>query len=123
MMLSSTTGRCAKFKYYIKGQDPLDCVTFWIWGFKANRKDTWKLCNNQGDWKDGQFPIVSEDAYFISIEGTTGEGSAVGEQGVRVKLLTFTEDNCEVLPPKADPSATTTTEEPSTSSTSTPWVP
>ena len=123
MMLSSTAGRCAKFKYFIKGKDPMDCVTFWIWGSTTNRQDKWKLCNDQGDWKDGRFPIVSEDAYYISIEGTTGEGSPVGEQGVRVKLLTFTEDNCEVVPPEADPSATTTTQPPPTSSTTTPWVP
>ena len=41
----------------------MDCVTFWIWGSTTFRQDKWKLRNDQEDWKDGQFPIVSEDAY------------------------------------------------------------
>ena len=121
MILDETSGRCAHFMYMVKGKDPSDCISFYTFSYGRARKDGWRLCNDQGDWKEGQFPIVSNTPYFITIEGTTGEGSPVAEMDVRIKQLTFTENACDIQPPEANPVVSTTTV--TTTSTTTTWVP
>ena len=126
MMFPATESpRCATFQYLIQGTNPGDCISFnkWTWG--GEYEVLWRLCNFQDErWAEGKFPIVSEDTqYFLTLIGTTGEGSTLAENAIRIKLLEYSSTThiCDIQPARADPSVTTTPVP--TTSTTTAWLP
>ena len=114
-------GRCATFEYFIQGEG-VGCITVSVAQGTDNRTDMWNMCGSNGTskWNKGQFPIISPEAFYrVYITGTTGTIHQK-QFGLRIRKMSFLEDGCDIQPPEADPSLTTTT---ITTHMSSSWTP
>ena len=109
--------QCVVFDYLLIGELQ-GCLWFSMF-YRNEAIDLWKLCGQNGNhWLRGQFAVPStNDSFYIFIDAIIGDNHVLP---IRIKELTTTgEEGCTILPPEADPTATT----PSPQTTTTSWNP